>query len=155
MQAHELPPQQESKSLEATGEVVGLSGARIQVQTERQGGCTSCGANKTCGTSALAQLFSPNTPLLEVENTLDAKLGDKVVLTLDESDLIKHSLMAYGIPLLIMFIVAGLAQVFLAGWFGSDLPVVIAGFLGLGAGWWMTKTCYQPVLPTLTKIIAD
>jgi len=137
----------------AEGLVVELDNEGIWVETARQGGCDGCGAQKTCGTSALASMFSPKSPLIKVENTLGAKVGDRVVLSLDESDLIKHSFMAYGIPLLVMFIFSGVAQVLLLPLFQSDFVVVVAALFGLLFGWLMTQRCYQPVLPNLEKIL--
>jgi len=140
----------------ATGWVESVDKDRAYVVTQRSNGCQSCDSQKSCGTSVLAQLFSPaNGSKIDVENTLDVKAGDEVELSMDESRLIHHSLMAYGLPLLGLFVGALSFQ-----WLGNgegdaaaDGYALIGSLLGLLSGWWMTRRYYRPQLPRLHKVI--
>lgn len=134
----------------ALGTVVKAASDKVWVETERNTGCQGCSSESGCGTSALAKLFSPKSnSLLVLSNTLGVKMGDRILLSIEESDLFKHSMMAYGLPL---FAMIGLAWVGL-GLTKSDLVSIVLGFLGLGFGWWFAKRFYHPQTPKLEKVI--
>lgn len=134
--------------LVAVGNVVRVVGDTAWVQAERNSGCHGCSAESGCGTSALAKLFSPNAGSpIKMSNALGTKPGDKVLLSIVESDLFKHSLMAYGLPLFLMFLLAGIGQ----GILQSDGIAILMGFTGLALGWWLTRFWYRPVLPKMEK----
>jgi len=141
--------------LESTGRVVSVEAGFAYVMTQSQSGCSGCQSEKGCGTATLAKLFAPKAKApLKVIDLVEAKVNDEVLLTLDESDLIKHSFMAYGLPLLGLFVLAGLFQALFYPIFKNDFPAILGGFLGLGLGWVLTKKIYKPVRPILKKIIA-
>lgn len=141
--------------LEAVGKVVKVENGFAWVSTQRQTGCSGCQSEKGCGTSTLAKLFAleSKTPL-KLHNSLNVQVGQQVLLSLDGADLIKHSLMAYGLPLLGLFVGAAALQWALQGVFNSEFPSVVGGFLGLLGGWLLTRTLYKPVQPTLKSIIS-
>lgn len=133
----------------AKGRVASLDGNEALIVTERNSGCAGCGSQSGCGTATLSKLFSPrNARPLKVANTLGAKVGDEVLLSIMESHLFKHSLMAYGLPLIGLIVLAwlGLAVT------GSDGVSILGGLLGLLGGWWLTARLYRPALPVLEKI---
>ena len=136
--------------LVAMGTVVDAKEGKVWVVTERNTGCSGCSAESGCGTSALAKLFSPNNkaPLM-LDNDLGVGVGDRVLLSIVESDLFKHSMMAYGLPLFSMIVLAwiGLAAT------QEDVFSILGGVVGLGLGWWFAKRYYRPHLPKLEKII--
>lgn len=133
----------------AKGWVESVEGDQAFIMTERNSGCAGCRSQGGCGTATLSKLFSPrNTRPLKVENSLGAKVGDEVLLSIMESHLFKHSLMAYGLPLIGLIVLA---------WLGlslteSDGVSILAGLFGLGGGWWLTGVLYHPALPVLEKI---
>lgn len=141
-----------SSLLFATGLVKSISEDKAWVVTRRSNGCHSCDSQKSCGTSVLSQLFSPvNTTAVAVENTLGVKAGDEVMLSMDESRLIHHSIMAYGLPLLGLFVGALTFQ-----WLGgssTDFYALVGALFGLASGWWFTRRFYRPQLPQLHKVI--
>lgn len=136
--------------LVAVGTVIDEKEGNVWVLTERNTGCSGCSAESGCGTSALAKLFSPNNKApLKLNNDLGVKVGDRVLLSIVESDLFKHSMMAYGLPLFSMIVLA---------WIGlmatqNDGVSILGGIVGLGLGWWFAKHYYQPHLPKMEKVI--
>jgi sigma-E factor negative regulatory protein RseC len=146
----------DSGKLMAKGRVVNASAQWIEVLTQKESGCGGCASSSGCGTGTLSKLFSSesSTPL-RIANTLNAKKGDEVTLSMDESDLIKHSFMAYGLPLLGLFIMAALGQWLFFKETQSNLPSVFGGFMGLGLGWWVTRKMYHPTQPKLEQIITE
>jgi len=145
----------------AMATVIRVEPPYLWVQTERKGGgCSGCHAQSACGTSTLAKLFTkersePLKVLNAVESTVS--VGDLVVLELKESDLIQHSLMAYGVPLFGLFLGALSFQWIqrfwqFEGWLGSELFTVLGGMVTMLLGWWGVKRWYRPCLPIAKKL---
>ena len=99
------------------GLVVGLDGSMAQIRFLRGKQCANCGACLTAGESEME---------IALENSLGAKVGDRVVVDLLPKRVVQASLLAYAVPL--AFLIAG---VFLGGlvsdWFGLVLGVAACG----------------------------
>lgn len=143
--------------VEEHGVVVEVSDYYAWVKTQRQSSCGQCGASKGCGTASLAQVLGQKYNEIRVINHLNAKVGDHVVIGLEEQALVRSSLLLYLLPLLTMFIAAigleWLGQVW--HWPSNDLYTMGAGLLGLlfglaGVQFWSRHLAddsrYQPVL---------
>ena len=147
------------KWLFSEGRVVGIEKGFILVETQRQSACGGCHSESGCGTSALAKLFSKTgSAPIKMVNHLHAKQGDRVLLKLDESRLVLHAFMAYGLPLIGLFVsaillkLAGLSLLELSERM-AELLSILGGGLGLFAGWAFTNRFYKPTLPVLEKIL--
>ncbi len=146
----------ESHLLHESGIISSIEGDFAYVDAQRQSGCSGCAASSGCGTSALATLFTnASQSAVKVRNRLNVQVGDHVILTLDESRLIKHSFMAYGVPLIGLFLFAGLFSVLSVRILDvsdtvADIASIMGGFLGVASGWWLTHTIYEPVLPEIS-----
>ena len=147
------------KWLFSEGQVVAEKGRFILVKTQSQTSCGGCQSESGCGTSALAKLFSKTGRApMQVENTLNAQLGDQVILKLDESRLVWHAFMAYGVPLMGLFVFALLLK-----WTGlvllgttevqAELMSILGGIFGVYSGWLFTKWVYKPTMPVLDKVL--
>ncbi|VAW45853.1 hypothetical protein MNBD_GAMMA04-146 [hydrothermal vent metagenome] len=148
----------EQKILTEHGRVVSIEGEFAYVQVDAKGGCNGCASASSCGTSSLAEYFKGGTRgLIKVKNSVNAHKDDRVLLILDQSQLVKQAFMAYGMPLLGLFVFALLFQ-----WIGASLfewsshlqniLAIIGGFMGVGLGWLFTYKRYQPVLPEITLL---
>ncbi|NWO05399.1 MAG: SoxR reducing system RseC family protein [Alteromonadaceae bacterium] len=114
-----------------TGKVVAIDGNSAWVQTIRTSACQSCSARAGCGQRALASVSGGRANQVRVLNSALARVGDEVVLGIDERSLLTASLRVYGIPLLAMVFgcIAGFR------WFGgNDLAAVLGAGAGLAAG---------------------
>jgi sigma-E factor negative regulatory protein RseC len=118
--------------IEETGRVVNVGDGYAWIETEPAGTCGSCSARKGCGTSALASLFGRRAAPLRVVNHVNASVGDRVVIGIEEAGLVRGSLAVYTAPL------AGLFAGGLLGRFagGAVMPGMaeIASILGALAG---------------------
>ncbi|HHS99385.1 MAG TPA: hypothetical protein ENK73_00865, partial [Thiomicrospira sp.] len=122
--------------LREQGLVVAMDGEDVLVETQRSTGCSGCSSESGCGTSALAKLFTgtSKTPI-RVKKSLDCQVGDIVELELDESRLLQHSFMAYGLPLIGLFILAIVFSNFVESVFQvsavvKDISAILGGGLG-------------------------
>lgn len=146
----------ESRLLRESGIISSIEGDFAYVEAQSQSGCSGCASSSGCGTSAIATLFTnASRRAIKVRNRFNAQVGDEVILTLDESRLIKHSFMAYGVPLIGLFLFAILFSVLSVRILdftetAADIAAIIGGFLGLVLGWLLTHTIYQPVLPEMS-----
>lgn len=105
--------------LNAVGTVIETDGAKAKVAFKRQKACGDCHA---CAS------FGADEAVTEVENTLGAKVGDRVNIALHQGSMLKAVLIMYGIPLLMLVI-----GVFVGSRF-SDLAGALLGIAGaLGA----------------------
>ncbi|BBP46133.1 hypothetical protein THMIRHAS_15060 [Thiosulfatimonas sediminis] len=138
------------------------------LQITPKNGCSGCASSGSCGTSALAKLFvSVKGKPIRVPNRIGAQLGEEVLVSMDESRLIKYSFMAYGLPLIGLLLGAICAQTLVNGGFSSDLSVshktpalvelvtVLGAACGMFSGWWITRKFYQPVLPEMHKMVIN
>lgn len=127
--------------LEENGIVISVSKGMAEVSVTPQSACGSCGASNGCGTSLIASLLPERSSRFRVKNPLGAQIGEQVVIGLHESTLQTASLILYLIPL------AGLIFGAMGGIYlsedvfrnPSELPSIIFGFTGMGAGFILVK----------------
>lgn len=110
-----------------SGRVVAVSGDKVWVQTIRTSACESCSARSGCGQRVLASVSGGKANQVLVPNTLGVGVGDEVKLAVEESALMRASLLVYALPLLLMVIGAVL---------GQQLGLVrdVGAMLGAGVG---------------------
>lgn len=144
--------------LSETGVVVKTDGEFAWVKTQRQTACGNCESSQSCGTSSLAKLFSSvESQKIKVKNPLAAHAGQSVRLTLDESVLVKHAFMAYGLPLAGLFagaIGGEWLMRFLTGYSG-EWVMIFGAMLGIFCGWFYTRRFYCPAVPEIEAIVSD
>ncbi|MEE9343012.1 MAG: SoxR reducing system RseC family protein [Gammaproteobacteria bacterium] len=147
--------------LEEKAQVVRVENNRTWVKTQRESSCSSCAVNKGCGTSVLSKVIGARQTEIEVLTNDNYKLGDHVVIGIDESALVKGSLAVYLLPLLTLFIGA-----FVGNWMAnigltvnSDLSAIVCGAVGFMSGlFWLKRftrriqsdKTYQPVILSRT-----
>jgi len=119
--------------IETEAVVVKIEHAVAYVQAERKSSCSGC-SESSCGTSVLANFFGQKAPLYRASNEVGAKVGDRVVVGMNESALFKGTLLLYLFPLLLLFVgaVAGSALAVSAD--VKDGYSVAGAFIGLAAG---------------------
>lgn len=146
---HDASPGLSKRFSEA--EVIRVEEDRLWLRTESAQGCGGCSLASGCGTSVLAKLFTSKArkPLI-LKNTILATEGDRVMISIKESDLVKHSIMVYGVPLIALMVFAFIGLQLT----GNDLVSAIGGFAAMGVSWWGVSMFYRPVLPTIERIIA-
>lgn len=100
-------------------------------------GCGSCSSKNVCGSANLLKpLIDANSKNknLKVRNTLNAQVGNEVMLELSSSDLLKGTLLAYLLPLVTLFVCALLGK-----YFFGELASALFGIAGLFAGLFWVK----------------
>ena len=123
--------------IEENGQVVKVDeDGFVWVETQRPGACGACADRQGCGTSVLAGVLGQRRSPVRVINSIDAVAGDRVVIGVSESGLLRGSLAIYAVPL------AGLFLGALTGhWLGdggthryADLWELLGAAAGFAAG---------------------
>jgi len=106
--------------LEETASVVSLIGDRAIVALVRSDACGGCSAKHMCHPS------SGDAMQMEVKNLADAHPGDKVVVSISSSELLKASATAYLMPA-VAAVVGGAV-----GWsrYGTDGAAIVGTVIG-------------------------
>jgi len=127
--------------IEEEATIVGVTEDFAWVETQRKSTCSSCQVNKGCGTSLLSSVLGQKRTRLKLHNPQGYQQGDQVVLGLEESALVKGSLLLYTVPLLSMFVFAvlGYCLFFLYELIYSEGYKILFSFAGLIFGFWFVS----------------
>jgi sigma-E factor negative regulatory protein RseC len=112
--------------------VIKASKENVTLEVVRSKPCGLCGQVRGCGNSIWGKIFSHRTGYIETRNHLNAKLGDVVILGIDETLMLKSSLMLYGVPLMLMFLGMVTANTFAKE--TTELYVLLGAVMGLFLG---------------------
>ena len=124
------------------------------LEVVRKTACGLCGQTRGCGNSIWGKLLNHKSVNFTAQNSIDAKVGDGVIVGIDESALVKSALLLYIVPLLSMFFFAVLASKFS----GSDVASLLAAGVGLVLGFLWVKghtagqSYYQNSQPKILRL---
>ena len=79
------------------------------LEIERKTACGICGQTRGCGNSLWGKLFAHQSTAFKAQNLINAKVGDSVIVGINEKALLKSALLLYILPLASMLIGAILA----------------------------------------------
>lgn len=105
------------------------------VETWRQSACGQCHSQQNCGVSTLSQWFGRKAMHIKALNQAQAQVGEEVILSMREDAFLRGSLLVYMLPLLTMFLIAGIYQSFAGSWWPqSELFTILAALIGFLTG---------------------
>ena len=102
--------------IEERAVILSLQSEPSQTQTtatleiERKTACGLCGQTRGCGNSIWGRLFWHQTTAFRAQNRINAKVGDSVIVGINEKALLKSALLLYVLPLVTLFFGAILAS---------------------------------------------
>lgn len=123
--------------LETRATVVQRNSNTVLVLANQVSGCEQCNG-QGCGSSKVAQLFCTEPKKFEVNNAIDADVGDEVIIAVADGAVLQGIGLVYLLPLLLMILGAGLSGLISPSG-QSDKSVAIACILGLMLGFLITK----------------
>lgn len=121
--------------LETSATVVQVEGQLTLVKPD-QSGCEQC-QGKGCGASKLSQLFCRTTRQFQVENSIHANVGDKVIVSIGDGEILKGVGLIYALPLLLLIVGAILGDTLAIA--QRDLYSAVGAVTGLAAGFIIIK----------------
>ena len=122
--------------------------------------CGLCGQTRGCGLSFWGKLFAHRANTFKAKNHIEAKVGDVVVVGIEESALLFSAVTVYGIPLVFLLIGAFSGNAFGDG-LHADRNSAIGDVLGLLPGYIWVKghaqgrsldARYSPVILRLAAV---
>lgn len=145
-----------------TATVVSIENNQTWIETQRKSACGQCSANKGCGTSVLSKVIGNKLSKMKAINKINAKVGDEVIVGLNEKSLLKGAFMTYLLPLLYLFLFSFLGQLVAVNFqiYNDELLVIIFAGLGFYLGMRKVKSfsksiekneSYQPVILEKSK----
>lgn len=102
--------------IEETAIVVKCEGEFAWVEAQRTSACGHCTANKACGTGTIAKIWGQKTSQMKAINKAQACEGETVLIGLQESALVRGSLMIYLLPLVSMILFSIFGQQMAGQW---------------------------------------
>lgn len=147
-----------------TGRVVAVEPSYLVVETIRQSTCSSCSAQKGCGTGLLNKIGAGKAHHLTVargkfEQTAIA-IGDQVDISVPELMVVVGAAVVYLLPLLTLMVGMVAAEAVFVTEVAAALGAVGGLFVGvflvrLHALWLAGKPEYQPVVSAHTAVVAS
>jgi sigma-E factor negative regulatory protein RseC len=106
----------------------GIPSATLEI--ERKSACGLCGQIRGCGNSIWGKLFAHQSTAFKAQNHINAKVGQSVIVGINESALLKSALLLYILPLVTLFLGALLATKINP----NDASAMVGAVLGLVLG---------------------
>lgn len=104
------------------------------LEIERKTACGLCGQTRGCGNSIWGKLFAHQSSAFKAQNRINAKVGESVIVGINEKALLKSALLLYILPLATMLIGAILATKLFADTNGNAMLGAVIGLV-LGFVW--------------------
>ena len=98
--------------IEELAVVVKIENRQVWVEGGQNSACSGCQQKASCTTNVLGSVLKKKS--VPVDSVIQLKTGDEVMVAIDESLLLRASLLLYLLPLLALFTGAGIADWFLA-----------------------------------------
>ena len=141
--------------LETRAIVVQKDSQHTLVEASGASGCSVC-EGRGCGSSKVGQLFCNKPRQFKVENQINAKVGDEVIVAIVEGTVLSGISLVYLLPLVMMFAGATLG----GGWISGeqrDGYAALGALTGLLIGFlwakriFSRKTIHQPYIARLVQ----
>lgn len=117
---------------ETRGVVTRVEDGHVWIEVS-QAGCGQCAGEGACGSGLLGLRARPRA--YRLPNTLDARVGDAVMVSVAHGDVLKGALLAYAMPLALGLLAAAAAT--RLG--GGDWQAAVGLLAGIGAGWLLLR----------------
>ena len=119
--------------LEEQATVVAVENETVWVEVQRQSVCGQCAANKGCGTGVLQKVLGNKRNIFRVIGELPVKVGDNVIIGINENALVKGSLVIYAVPILLIIVFALLGETIATRSMSmnSDYTSMVGALIGL------------------------
>ena len=124
--------------LETRAVIVQIEGQYAFVQASQANGCEQCNG-KGCGAGKLSQLFCSKPRQFQVDNSINASVGDEVIVSVAEGSVLRGISVVYLLPLLLLVMGAMLGNTWVEQPGQRDGYAAVGAMLGLAAGFVIAK----------------
>ncbi len=106
-----------------------------ELEIERRTACSICGQRRGCGNATWGKMLGHKSHTFLAENSINAQVGDSVVVGIDERVALRSVFLLYVLPLVCLIFFSVLAEVL----FNNQLYVMLAAIFGLCIGFAWVK----------------
>jgi len=124
--------------LETRAVIVQIEGQYAFVQASQANGCEQC-SGKGCGAGKLSQLFCSKPRQFQVNNSINAGVGDEVIVSVAEGSVLRGISVVYLLPLLLLVMGAMLGNAWVEQPGQRDGYAAAGAIIGLAAGFVIAK----------------
>ncbi|HUW00367.1 MAG TPA: SoxR reducing system RseC family protein [Gallionella sp.] len=124
--------------LETRAVIVQIEGPCAVVQASQANGCEQC-SGKGCGASKLSMMFCSKPRQFQVDNPINAEIGDEVIISIAEGAILRGIGLIYLLPLLLLVTGAMIGSHWAALPGQRDGYAATGAALGLAAGFSIAK----------------
>jgi sigma-E factor negative regulatory protein RseC len=117
--------------IEELAVVVQMEGHQIWVESGQNSGCGGCQQKTSCASSAIGSIIKKKP--VPVDSDIKLKIGDQVIVAIDENLLVSASLLLYLLPLIALFTGAGIADWLVANAPHSDIWIAGSAIVSFSA----------------------
>jgi sigma-E factor negative regulatory protein RseC len=145
--------------LEQHALVLAVHQQQAQVEVVRSKPCGICGQTRGCGASIWGRLFGHQTVTFSVDNSLQARAGEMVIIGIQDGAVMASAWQAYGWPLLLTMLGALAGTNWLQFSSQADINAFIGAAIGLLIAFvllrWRSRhpALHQRFQPQMLKII--
>lgn len=141
--------------LETRAIVVQIQGQHALVQANQGNGCEQCNG-KGCGTGKLSQMFCSKPRQFQVDNPIDAGVGDEVIVSVADGAVLQGIGLVYLLPLALLLAGAMLGGASAASPEQRDAYAGVGAALGLllgfaAAKWFASRRTLQHNRPYIAR----
>jgi len=83
--------------MEERGEVIEVRGNKARVKIKRSSACEGCKIDSLC------KMLSQGYVVIDADNPIGARIGEKVIVVIYRENVLKASLILFGLPLVFLF----------------------------------------------------
>ena len=112
-----------------------LTDSIATLEIERQSACGLCGKTRGCGNSIWGKLFAHQSTAFKAQNPINAKIGDSVIVGINEQALLKSALLLYILPLVTLM----LGAILMNELFHHEVANMVGALIGLISGLVLVK----------------
>jgi len=105
------------------------------IEVVRKTACGLCGQTRGCGNSIWGKIFAHKATSFKAQNTINAYVGQSVIVGIDEVAVMKSALLLYIVPLVTMLI----GSILVSQLHASDAAAMIGAAVGLVLGYFWVK----------------
>lgn len=110
--------------MEEHGVVIEEKGRTVLIRAEQKSTCESCVSKSSC------QVLGDSEMLIEAENPVGARVGDRVVFSAGAASIMKAGVLLYLVPVLCFIFGVVLGQMLSADFFPDRNPDLVSGLFG-------------------------
>jgi sigma-E factor negative regulatory protein RseC len=127
--------------IEERARVIAIQDGQLLLEAETSSACHACAVKQGCGTSVLSKWLGRKFTRFQAPNTVNAGVGDEVVVGLAEEAMLKGSVIVYLLPLLAMIGAALLADSLISVETARrDLMVLVAAVAGFALMMYLSRS---------------